>query len=262
MGDAILVYGGWDGTKRIGTTSIFSYEDARWAPFVTSDAGDSVNPPALTFHSATYVPKKVFVFGGNHQDGQSSDMYVLDITTTQWHMCPSLGAPQKRSSHAAAVLSEGFVAIFGGRGGQDGTTVLQDTALFDATSQHWVIGSKVEGPSPPARYGHAAIRAREKVVVVGGIGVDGECLSDAWMLSLIRPGVMSWTKLQLEGDQITGRCGHSLSWISTNQLLVYGGRKDSYNTIAVVQILDFSSVLPKEDDATSSHLSQSGSPAP
>jgi hypothetical protein len=258
VGDAVLVYGGWDGTKRVGRTSIFSYEDARWAAFVTSDGGDAVHPPPLTFHSASYLPKKVFVFGGNHSDGQSNDMYVLDLTTTQWHQCPTLGAPPKRSSHTACVLSENFIAVFGGRGGPDGSTVLQDTALFDGTSQHWVIGSKVEGPSPPARYGHAAINAREKMVISGGIGADGECLTDIWMLHLVRPGVMSWTKLATEGDALHGRCGHSLTWVTSNRLLVLGGRKDPYTTIASSQLLDLSALLPKEDDDVSSKLSRSG----
>lgn len=262
VGDAVLVFGGWDGTKRVAQTSIFTYEDARWVPFVTSDAGDSVNPPPLTFHSATYLPKKVFVFGGNHADGQSNDTFVLDLTTTQWHQCPNLGAPQKRSSHVAGVVGENTIAVFGGRGGADGTTVLQDTALFDATSQHWVIGAKVEGPSPPARYGHAAVSAREKLIVMGGIGADGECLSDIWMLQLVRPGVVGWTKLQTEGDALQARAGHSLTWLNPSRLFVLGGRKDAYATLTSSQLIDFASLFPKDDDDISSKLSQNGTPLP
>lgn len=214
LGGAVLFFGGWDGYRRHNAVTLFSLQELRWKQFPT--IGD-VTPPPLSFHACCGHGRRFFVFGGElNEGGYCADMHILDLTTTQWAVAPSSGAPPRRVSHTMSVLQGSYVIVYGGRAA-DGTA-LGDVAVFDITNNHWVLGVKVSGVGP-ARFGHAAVVVTaNKVLVFGGMGpkatpptnapagkgdkqpaVDQslyEPQGDVWLLTLQKPNAVSWERVQ------------------------------------------------------------------
>ena len=214
LGGAVLFYGGWDGFRRHNAVTLFSLQELRWKPFPT--VGDVI-PPPLSFHACCGHGRRFFVFGGElNEGGYCGDLHILDLTTTQWAIAPSSGAPAKRVSHTMSVLQGSYVVVFGGRAA-DGAA-LGDVAVFDITNNHWVLGVKVNGVGP-ARFGHASVAVTaNKILIYGGIGpkavtsaaaplskgekqpvVDQssyEPQSDVWLLTLHKPNSVSWERVQ------------------------------------------------------------------
>jgi hypothetical protein len=263
LNGSLYVHGGWTGACRSSTLSTLDLLENRWETLRLAGSSSSfaVVPP-LTFHTMCGVGKKLFIYGGTTdgaldavnatsmgtavvQQTFNEIMYSIDISAAgraggggecTASVCGQHGAPPKRSSHTATLFSDTYIIIFGGRGGADGSTVLGDIAIFDTTSSTWILNVVVETPGtcPAPRYSHAACKVEGKGVLIhGGIGQDGSLLNDAWLLSMEKPGVVSWRRVASEGTLLTARCGHSLVNITNNthQVMVLGGRHALPNTL-------------------------------
>jgi hypothetical protein len=237
---ALIFYGGWSGESRVNAATTFNMEQSQWQPFETT--GDK--PAGATFHTATLVGKKVFVFGGNTAEGQSLDMHCLDLQSTAWSPVASLGAPAKRSSHTAAVVHEHLIVVIGGRGNENG--MLNDVAIFDSSNSHWTIGLKVDGSIPP-RCGHSAHAVGNNILVYGGVNEHGTLLSDMWLLDCEKPTHLVWSKIVIEGEksaQPGGRSGHVVL-DTLSSMYVIGGRTNAFGQVTGdILSLDTSSLAP------------------
>uniref|UniRef100_A0A7S1LPF3 Galactose oxidase n=1 Tax=Neobodo designis TaxID=312471 RepID=A0A7S1LPF3_NEODS len=260
VGQALLFFGGWDGSKRTNELTLYQTDTQSWAPFAT--VGE--RPPALTGHTMTVVGKRVYVYGGNSTEGQSGDVHVLDLTATAWGVAATLGAPPKRSSHSACVVHDTMIVVIGGRGEspsvgapppvpanpKDPASVaaaaaaaanaapapaplLNDVAVFDASSSHWAINAKVaeSSPVPPARSGHSATAVGSNVVVFGGMGENGQLLNDLWVLQTERITAMTWLKVATDGPPPSIRCSHG-AVDSLSCVYIVGGRTDAYGEVS------------------------------
>ena len=252
--DGVLIFfGGWSGKTRVNDVTQLNLETMTWSPMPT--LGDK--PPGLTFHSASYANKRCYLFGGNTLEGQASEMHFLDLGTKQWAHAASLGAPSKRSSHSASIVNDTIIVIFGGRGGADGSQALNDVALFDTTNNHWMIGVKVEG-APAPRYGHTAIGLRNKVIVFGGVGDQGQLLSDAWVLDIEKPNQLVWSRIQQDGHAPSARTGH-VALEAMGSMYIVGGRTDAIGkTTSDVYAMDLGPVAPLP--STAGTLASEGPP--
>jgi hypothetical protein len=260
VGGAILFFGGWDGKRRTNEVSLFQIDTQTWTPFAT--VGE--RPPALTGHTCSVVGKRMYVYGGNSVDGQNGDVHVLDLTATAWGVAASLGAPPKRSSHSACVVHDHLIVIFGGRGEspsisaappvpanpKDAAAVaaaaaaaasaapipaplLNDVAIFDASSSHWAINAKLaEGsPVPAPRSGHSATAVGTNALIFGGMTDGGQLLNDLWVLRTERTNAMLWQLVATEGPPPSIRASHcavdSLSYV-----YIVGGRTDAFGGVS------------------------------
>lgn len=117
-------------------------------------------------HVAVWTGSRVFVHGGRIGVGDASSLVdrpmLYDPEADQWRLAaPSPLAP--RSEHAA-VLAEGRVAIFGGRGA-DGVP-FGDGALYDPEDDTWVLMPDLGAPS--ARADASMAFGDAQVFVLGG----------------------------------------------------------------------------------------------
>jgi N-acetylneuraminic acid mutarotase len=242
-GHGLVLTGGWNGKARTNATSVLSLDTGKWQTVTT--VGD--RPPPLSFHSCVAVSKKIVVFGGNSAEGQSSESFVLDTTSWSWSTVPSsLGAPAKRSSHTATIVHDYLMVVIGGRGQSETTQALGDVAVFDTSSGHWVIGTRVEGQLPP-RYGHAAVAVGNQIVVFGGVGDQGQLLNDVWILNCEKPQTLSWSRAVIATPpaQPAGVAGHSMLE-SMSGIYCFGGRQDAlgYAVTSDLVLLDSSAIAP------------------
>lgn len=235
----VLFVGGWNGQSRSTALTTFNFVSHQWEPMPLKER----TLPGLTFHTATYVHHRVFVFGGNTVEGQSNDMLVIDPTLQSITTATVLGAPSKRSSHTATLVHEELIVVIGGRGGADGSQVLGDVCVFDTTSAgQWNMNIRVEGALPP-RYGHSAVAIGDNILIYGGISDQGTLLNDVWMLNCEKPHVFTWSKAFLDGAPPDPRSGHA-AIESLGSMLVVGGRCDGGVTKCDVVGMDTSSLAP------------------
>ena len=126
----------------------------------------------------------------------------------------AVSGPAAREDHTWTVDPErGIAYLFGGR---DGATVFGDTWAFDLATDTW---SQLQpATSPPARFGHEAVWAKDIGLVVFAGQAGAAFFGDLWAFD---PIAAAWTQLPASGDLPTPRYGSCASigpdgrlWIS------------------------------------------------
>jgi hypothetical protein len=119
-------------------------------------SGDIPNPslilPGMAYSFTTH---KTYLFGGCDAYGCYSDLYELDVPSSTWRLITPNGAkPPGRYRHGFAYDSTNNVFMV--YGGQNGSTMLGDTWIYDPAINQW---AQLTSPrSPPVT--NAAIFAR------------------------------------------------------------------------------------------------------
>ena len=86
------------------------------------------------------------------RDRLSNELWSLDIDTIEWtQLHPTGTAPAPRALHAAAVLDNGTMLVYGGI---VGNVVAKDSFLFDPKAMTWTAISPI-GHGPGPLYGHS-----------------------------------------------------------------------------------------------------------
>ena len=139
----------------------------------------AVTGPSGRSGAATAVAGgRMVLFGGTAGGAALGDTWAFDGSAwTQVNLPNGSGAPPAPSArfHAAAASVPGTssVLLFGG---DDGTTKLGDTWLWDgSTWKQWVDGAS---PRPRAQASIGVMNGA--VVLFGGVGSDGTALTDTW----------------------------------------------------------------------------------
>ncbi|KXZ56566.1 hypothetical protein GPECTOR_1g508 [Gonium pectorale] len=140
------------------------------------------------------------------------------------HHPPAPPASRERPSHGSAGATAALNSSGGGGGGGDGD-----------------CAASVDGAAavPPRRKGHSAVPMGDSVIVFGGEGADGSCLSDLWRFD---PRVGRWTRMR---DARRGaaapwpgpRAAHAAVALSRSQLLLFGGRDGAGRALGDVWVL-------------------------
>lgn len=166
-----------------GGRSFFeSYNDTwQWDGVTWQLRSTSVAPAHRYGHATTYDPvrDRVLVFGGRNDMAQTfDDLWAWDGSA--WSTVTQTGQPPARSYPAAAydVARDRWVLFGGARAGSGPDSVLADTWEWDGTT--WI--QREPTISPPPRWGAVAVydRARQRIVVFGGVAVDNADLADTW----------------------------------------------------------------------------------
>ena len=145
------------------------------------DGGSS--PQARFLHRAACLSDRwLYVFGGQGQDGEFNDLWVLDkeraLSSGGWrHLHPVGIAPEQRQSATLTTIGTQLL-MFGGRQGE--TTFMNDTWLFDTATCRWTCVYESEespmmvqaagsvGQRPCPRWAHSAVRIGGRILVFGG----------------------------------------------------------------------------------------------
>ena len=125
-------------------------------------------PPARYGHAMAYdsVNKKTVLFGGCNDTSYFSNTWVYDFSTNQWNEKTPWPKPSERKGHSMVYDSENEVVVL--FGGFDGTDELDDTWIYDVSTDTWT--EKNPPNSPEARYDHAMTydSTNNKVMLNGG----------------------------------------------------------------------------------------------
>lgn len=159
------------------------------------------------------------------------------------------GTPSGRFGHTCVVI-ENYLVLFGGineRGDRHSDTWLGKVSLQEnlGISLSWQL-LDVGSTSPPPRGAHAAccISSR-KMVIHGGIGLNGVRLDDTWFIELSENQCYGTWRKMVSHPSPPARSGHSLTCISETQTILFGGRGLGYEVLNDIWVLHVTEGYPK-----------------
>lgn len=219
-----------------------------------SAAKDAFFPKPRASHSLNFMAQCLVLFGGGCEGGRHlDDTWIAYIgkevrRVLRWWQSDS-GIPSGRFGQTCTVIGDALV-LFGGindNGIRQNDTwvghVMHDESLEIKLS--WT--SLDAGPIvPPPRGAHAGCCAGNKRMVIhGGIGLDGNRLNDTWLLDLsddARPSL--WHEI-ITQQSPPARSGHTLTWIGGSHMILFGGRGTGYEVLNDIWLLDIGSEYPE-----------------
>lgn len=157
--------------------------------------------------------------------------------TVKWRKVKS-GIPSGRFGHSCIVMSDSLV-LFGGI--DDHGNRLNDTWVgqLDGAMLSWELLDVAASAAPPHRGAHGACCvAGGKMIVHGGIGVNGVRFGDTWLLELSedsRRGV--WCEVASDPSP-PARSGHTLTCVGGSRTVLFGGRGIGYEVLDDIWVLD------------------------
>ncbi|XP_067119507.1 kelch domain-containing protein 2-like [Centruroides vittatus] len=198
-------------------------------------------PPGTSGATAVMVSDYMYLFGGYCDNGNTNDLYRLNLETLEWTYIEPKGSPPTPSDKMVGweykdklyFFGEfGVLPTFGIKKQPDFQFVLDPTTpwmyrrgwnnqlvMFDTEKGIW-SWPEYNGPVPDARAAHAACRVGHFVYIFGGRHQHFR-QNDTHRLNL---ETMTWSgKLSTLGPQPQGRSWHSLTTISQDVILLYGG---------------------------------------
>lgn len=152
------------------------------------------------------------------------------------------------------------MTIFGGYGGLDGTTFLNDVWVLSTANglggtPAWKKLTPTPDPTyglPTARLGHTAVydNTNNRMIIFGGQAgpPSNPVLNDVWVLSHANGlgGTPAWSLVSTLGMTPVPREGHTAVYDSTNnRMTIFGGFGGSY--LNDVWVLSDASNVPVED---------------
>lgn len=161
----------------------------------------------------------------------------------KWNKIES-GIPSGRFGHSCVVIGDCLV-LFGGindHGARQNDTWVGQVAVHDTfviTLSWWLLD--VGSIAPPPRGAHAACSIdKRRMLIQGGIGLNGLRLGDTWVLELsenLHLGV--WQEIVTHPSP-PSRSGHTLTHVGGNQTILFGGRGLGYEVLNDVWLFDTS----------------------
>ncbi|KAI4329451.1 hypothetical protein L6164_021713 [Bauhinia variegata] len=205
------------------------------------------SPAARASHSLNFVSDCLVLFGGGCEGGRHlDDTWVAYIGNDfrrmlKWQKVNS-GIPSGRFGHTCLELGD-FLVLFGGINDhgnrQNDTWVGQVTYAENiGITFSWKLVD-VGAIAPPPRGAHAASSIDNKRMVIhGGIGLQGIRLGDTWVLELsenLSSG--RWYEIVTHPSP-PARSGHTLTCIGRSRIILFGGRGLGYEVLDDVWLLD------------------------
>lgn len=113
-GSRMIVFGGYDGKKKLNDTYVFNFATLQW---YRPSAADCNAPSRRCKHSAVLYKRKMYVVGGfQFYDGDNyafTDMHVLDLDTFSWSKLQMSRCPEALQGHKAVVCGDSMFIIGG-----------------------------------------------------------------------------------------------------------------------------------------------------
>jgi len=168
-GDKMVVFGGYDGKRKLNDTLVLSFVTKEWS---RPPQSDGLLPSRRCKHTAVVHGGVMYVVGGfqfhNGNNYAATDVHALDLTTYVWSTQAYTGdSPDALQGHKAAVVGDSMV-IFGGkvRGDPALSTEGRSSALNTEVYQYRFAACKwfvvpVGGVSPAPRQLHSVVSVSE-----------------------------------------------------------------------------------------------------
>ncbi|KAE8664563.1 F-box/kelch-repeat protein [Hibiscus syriacus] len=216
---------------------------------LTEPDPDLVLPTPRASHSLNFVSGCLVLFGGGCEGGRHlDDTWAAYIGNSSQKMLKwqkiQTGIPSGRFGHTCVVI-ENYLVLFGGindRGDRQSDTWLGQVSIHEnlGISLSWRL-LDVGSTSPPPRGAHAAccISSR-RMVVHGGIGLNGVRLDDTWVIELSEIQCFGTWHQIVSHPSPPARSGHSLTCISETQTILFSGRGLGYEVLNDIWVLHVS----------------------
>ncbi|KAF7374635.1 Adagio protein 1-like [Mycena sanguinolenta] len=146
----------------------------RLVPQFMEEASAWANEPERREHHAAVsaITGEVYIFGGEAVDGsvaEFTDNYVFSPDSTTFTALPTDGAPPGLTGHAAIILPNGLILIFGGVSA-GGLLSFNTFYIFDTNSNTWSTQTIQSSTLPPGRRDFAYV-----LLDGNGILIHGGC---------------------------------------------------------------------------------------
>ncbi|KAL2321476.1 hypothetical protein Fmac_025855 [Flemingia macrophylla] len=204
-------------------------------------------PTARASHSLNVVSDCLVLFGGGCEGGRHlDDTWVAYIGNDfrrmlKWKTVHS-GIPSGRFGHTCVEMGD-FLVLFGGindRGNRQNDAWLGQVMFNENNSVtfSWKM-IDVGNVAPPPRGAHAACCIDEKRMIIhGGIGLNGLRLGDTWVLEVSYSSCFgTWHEIVTHPSP-PPRSGHTLTCVGRSRTILFGGRGLGYEVLDDVWLLD------------------------
>ncbi len=133
-GEKLLLFGGREGVQmeEAALNDLWSFDLAAeaWAP-VEFRAGDE--PCPRSFHAATAIGEKLYIYGGCGSDGRLSDLYEYCTVANAWRRLPDAPVRGRGGAVLEASSDGGALWLLGGFAGEE----TRDLLRFDLGTEEW-----------------------------------------------------------------------------------------------------------------------------
>eukprot|EP01027_Heterolobosea_sp_BB2_P013573 GEZU01019566.1.p1 GENE.GEZU01019566.1~~GEZU01019566.1.p1 ORF type:complete len:864 (-),score=297.60 GEZU01019566.1:22-2613(-) len=180
FGNSIFVYGGFDGSSRLGDLHIFDTESETWSQVATTGTA----PGPLEGHKAIVSGKDMYIFGGFDGSAFRGNVYALNFETKQWRTFEA----SKPMAHHIASKVDNLVYLIGGINSKDR---LNEVRVFDLDSNKWVTEQSTSGDTLPPRQGHCGAVYGSDVIIFGGSISWTKYYNDVFVLATGTPAPAS-----------------------------------------------------------------------
>lgn len=211
--DNIVTFGGWDGMVHLDDTWTYTLGNNTWTPLAPAERPLARDDFVM---SPVHRTDKVVLFGGETYTYEN-DTWIFNATQGQWYRHYPANSPSARvKSSSATVYNDDKMVIFGG---WDGTSILNDTWVYDVSDNQW---SKRSPPvSPPARDTAtlAAVPGYDKMVLYGGKS-GSFIFNDTWVYSF---GDDRWTEMFPPTNPGPNYGNTMVSFENRDEFMLFGG---------------------------------------
>jgi len=232
IGKKIYYFGGYEESLKNDMFS-FDTETYEWTQI---NAGGNV-PLPRSQHSACVNGNKMYVFGG-YAGAEKNDIYVYDADKNEWSELITKGtAPVPRYQHTSCFISsQNKLLVFGGFDGNQ--KCLGDVFTLNLATMEW-SEAKPKGTCPSPQGGHRTCVFENTMLCFGGEGDDDKKRNDVFVLDF---DTMEWSVADIpdgdDGERPQKRYCHSISLLSTGEMVVFGGRDGDNNLYNDSWVLD------------------------
>ncbi|ERN12458.1 F-box/kelch-repeat protein At1g51550 [Amborella trichopoda] len=212
---------------------------------------DHVCPPPRASHTLNLISDSLVLFGGGCEGGRHlDDTWLAHIGGRPtrgviWQKISS-GIPSGRFGQTCCNIDNALI-LFGGineNGARQNDTWV--CHILPNLSLSWTP-LDVGPPLPPPRGAHASCYAGpNRMVIHGGIDLDGLRLGDTWLLDLSNGwDLATWRKIMTLPPSPSARSGHTITWIGGGRMVLFGGRGPGFEVLNDLWLLDIASEAPE-----------------
>ena len=173
----------------------------RTAPtFITFPNNWAGEPQRRMRHASASAKGKIYIIGGVAADGSGntfSTHYIFDPSVPTFIQLPTQNSPPGIYGHAAIILPDGRLLVFGGISGSQ-LVPFSTIWILDTTKSNlaWTLASVVGSNLPAPRAAFAVVLLDDgRILIQGGTDAAFQTnLADGWILDPSK-GSMTWTSV-------------------------------------------------------------------
>lgn len=225
-GGANFPYGKpWEGGTKEWNDHIYFYKDAHW-----QRSGKKL-PMPLGYAASVSTEKGIVCIGGDNRSGPADKVFIFrynvgenDVTIEEFTPLP------EPLSYAAAVYTDGYVYVIGGKNKEDSTNAFYRLNINTDTDGGW---EKLPPFPGAARAVHSAVvqesSSSKKIFIIGGRnekrGAKSEALSTYLSYDLKTGAWEEEGRIAINGEERV-IMGASVEAMGSMHILVYGGSNE------------------------------------